>query len=144
MQANKNHARPDIKIQEKREGKKMRKSLAIITLAVLLVGTSSLVLAQNKPAWQTDTDWAAHDTGAPDCPWLYVSGLADCLAGGILTGNHGGNRSCVIFQAVLAAKAGYDDAAFGMVLVTQCHNPTEAQNLAWAGPGAVANYLRGF
>jgi hypothetical protein len=127
-----------------REGSKMRKSMVIITLAGILVGASSLGAAQAKPAWQADIVWAKNDTGAPDCPWLYGPPLSSCLAIGLATGNHAGNRQCVIDLSIGAAKSGNDQVAFGWTLVTQCHNPPEVQNLLLAGPQAVADYLRSF
>ena len=122
----------------------MRKSMVIITLAGILVGASSLGAAQAKPAWQADIDWAKNDTGAPDCPWMYGPPLSSCLLLGAATANHDGNRKCAIDLAIGAAKSGNDLVAFGWTLVTQCHNPPEAQNLLVAGPQAVANYLRSF
>lgn len=113
----------------------LRKILAISLGLTLLVGTGAIKPAQgqNKPQWQSDIDWAANDTGGPDCPWLYVP-VPDCLLGG--------NRSCVLAHAIDQAKSNQDFAAFGLVLITQCHNPPEQQNLINAGPYAVANYLR--
>jgi len=121
-----------------------RKGIAV-ALAVLLIISAAMVSPAHaqwgKPNWQSDIDWAIGDTGAPDCPWLYAP-VPDCLAGGIFSGNTGGNRSCVINHARQLAAQGLDWAAFGLVLITQCHNPPEQQNVAFAGPFAVANYLR--
>jgi hypothetical protein len=97
---------------------------------------------EDKPAWQRDIDWAATDTGAPDCPELYVGPEAICLGGGLVTGNNFGNRACVISMAQGFAEDHLDYAAYGLVLLTQCHNPAEHGNLMDAGAGAVAAYLR--
>lgn len=109
-------------------------AVSLSVAMLLLCGTASSA-QDNRPAYEIDIDWAANDTGAPDCPWLYVP-VPDCLMGG--------NRSCVISHAIDQAKANQDFAAFGLVLITQCHNPTEQQNLINAGPYVVANYLRRF
>ena len=100
----------------------------------------------NKPDWQKHIDWARNNTGAPDCPLLYVtSDLQACLAQGALTGNHSGNRQCVIQLASVAAKSGdprLEGVAFSYVLLTQCHNSGAQQALINAGPEAVVNYLK--
>ena len=118
----------------------IRKILAVNLGLMLLMGTvaTKSAQAQSKPSWQGDIDWAASDHGAPDCPWLYVT-VPDCLATGLF---NVGNRACVIAHAIDQAKNNQDLAAFGLVLITQCHNPQEQQNLINAGPYAVANYLR--
>lgn len=123
----------------------MRKSILIIALMGILTGVPQVGLPQAKAPWQEDIDWAANDTGAPDCPWEYLPPLDQCLALGIVTGNTQGNRACVINMAIIAAKNGApDQVPFLYTLVTQCHNPTERQNLINAGPAAIANYLRTF
>src|SRR5262249_47301790 len=105
-----------------------------LSMAMLLIcGTSSA--QDRRAAYEIDIDWAANDTGTPDCPWLYAP-VPDCLLGG--------NRSCVISHAIDQAKANQDFAAFGLVLITQCHNPGQQKVLVQAGPYAVANYLRRF
>jgi hypothetical protein len=117
-----------------------RKILAISLGLMLLVGTgaTNFAQAQGKPNWQLDIDWASSDNGAPDCPWLYAT-VPDCLATGLF---NMGNRACVIAHAIDHAKNNEDLVAFGLVLITQCHNGPEQQNLLNAGPYAVANYLR--
>jgi hypothetical protein len=122
----------------------MQKLTSVVCSAILFFGIAISGQAQNsKPDWQKHIDWAANDTGAPDCPWLYSQNL-ECLGIGAITGNNGGNRSCLITEAIIAAKGGYDQAAYGLTLITQCHNPGAAQSIAIAGPTAVANYLRTF
>jgi hypothetical protein len=117
-----------------------RKILAVTLGLMLLMGTgaSKSAQAQGKLQWQADIDWAANDTGAPDCPLLYVP-VPDCLATGLF---NAGNRACVIGHAIDHAKNNEDLVAFGLVLITQCHSSQERQNLINAGPYAVANYLR--
>jgi hypothetical protein len=108
----------------------------------MLLGAGITTSAEEyKEAWQIDIDWAASNTGAPDCPWLYAP-IPDWLATGVF--NLGGNRACAIAHAIDQARNNQDLAAFGLVLITQCHNATEQQNLTNAGPYAVGNYLRRF
>jgi len=126
------------------QNRKNRKAIAIAMVALLVIPALMISQAQaqwGKAAWQMDVDWASRDTGAPDCPWLYAP-VPDCLGGGVFSGNRAGNRSCVIGHARQLAFAGQDVAAFGLVLITQCHNQGEEQNLMAAGPFAVGNYLR--
>lgn len=91
---------------------------------------------------------APNNTGAPDCPWLYTTtDTQACLALGVATGNHSGNRQCVIALAVAAAKTGVpqlQDIAFSYVLLAQCHNPGAQQTITAAGRDAVVSYLRTF
>jgi hypothetical protein len=122
------------------------KALSLVIPVVLVF--SQVTTAQDKPDWQKHIDWASSDTGAPDCPWLYVtSDLQGCLALGLATGNHSGNRSCVIQLAGIAARTGdqrLQGVAFSYVLLTQCHNGGAQQAIINAGPGAVINYLKQF
>jgi hypothetical protein len=127
------------------------KTASAMSLVLLLgFGQTPTISAQDdgKTDWMRDIDWAANDTGAPDCPWFYVtSDLQGCIALGLATANHSGNRSCVIDLAIAAAKSGIPQAqgvAYGYVLITQCHNPTERQNLVNAGDGQIIQYLQSF
>jgi hypothetical protein len=109
-------------------------------VCILSLGTMSSAFAQSdKLDWQVDVDWAANDSGPPDCAWLYVTYAPECLLSG--------NRSCVISKAILYSHANQseaDAAAWGLVQMTQCHNPPEAAKILQAGPSAVADYLRSF
>ena len=58
--------------------------------------------------------WSIGDTGAPDCPEQYHSPA--CLLPG------GGNRSCLMKEAIKSAKAEDCENAFRQTLVPQCHN----------------------
>jgi len=111
------------------------KLMGAIGLALaMMLAMQTNTLAQ-EPRWQGHIDWAANDSGTPDCPLLYVP-VPDCLLGG--------NRACVIGHAIDQAKNNQDLAAFGLVLITQCHNTGAQQDLKDAGPYAVGNYLRRF
>lgn len=123
----------------------MRSIITRLLLAAIICGSLNTIHAQdNKADWQKGIDWAANDTGAPDCPWLYAPSNIDCLTLGAATANNSGNRACLIDKAIIAARNGYDGAAFGLTLITQCHNQGAAQALLGAGPKAVADYLRTF
>ena len=62
----------------------------LFTVLALLVLMPSTSFGQ-KPEWQGHIDWAANDTGEPNCKEIYLSNpvLQECLVGGILTGNAG-------------------------------------------------------
>jgi hypothetical protein len=107
---------------------------AVLSSSILLY--SSAALAQ-QPEYQGHIDWAAGDSGAPDCPERYVAVpvLATCLVAG--------NRSCITGIAVEAAYRNQDQLAlYLMAEITQCHNSDARAVLYDAGPAAVGNYLR--
>jgi hypothetical protein len=112
---------------------------ASCALAAMLVFTAmSVCHAQEPPQWQGNILWSMRDTGAPDCPWLYVNNPAiqSCLLYG--------NRVCVMQVAVQFAKQNQDWAAFGLTLVTHCHNDGARSTIQTAGPQAVGEFLRRF
>lgn len=115
-------------------------------LVVTALTTSITCLSQRTPTEEFVAgaiEWAAKDTGAPDCPEFYGQQFADCLARGLVSGNTDGNRKCVIEKATIAAKNGAaDEALLGMVLLTQCHNADASQRLINAGAAMIADYLR--
>jgi hypothetical protein len=54
------------------------KTLSLVIPIALAI--PQLTSAQDKPDWQKHIDWSSTDTGAPDCPYLYVSSdLQACL-----------------------------------------------------------------
>ncbi len=61
----------------------------------------------------------------------------------VISGDDGGNSSCVITATITAAEGVYDEAAFGTTLVTSAH-PPEVKKLVGAGPKAVADELWSF
>jgi hypothetical protein len=81
------------------------------------------------------------DHGAADCPELYMA-APQCIAEGLATGNNSANCECLMEMATDLANQGLDEAAFGVTLVSQCHNSNQFDNLMAAGPYAVADYLR--
>jgi hypothetical protein len=122
----------------------MKKKLCpFLTVMVFTISITALPQTSSTEEFVAGSiEWAANDTGAPDCPERYVE-LNDCLVEGALSGNTRGNRSCVIRKATIAAKHGApDEAVWGWVLITQCHNADAFQRLVDAGPAMIADYLR--
>jgi len=108
----------------------------VSTFAMLL--NPSVVEAQ-QPEYQAHIDWAANDSGHPNCVERYLAFpvLADCLVAG--------NRSCVTSIAIEAAYRRQDQLAlYLMAEITQCHNSEARDVLYRAGAPAVGEYLRGF
>jgi len=109
-------------------------STILVTLGIAAMATSA---AAQKPAYQSDIDWAATNFatgGSVDCPQQYVSeGVAPAI--------FVGGRSAVINEALLAAYNQDFSRAFNLVLLTQCHNPDEQQDLNNVGQKAVLIYL---
>jgi hypothetical protein len=110
--------------------------LLAIVLGTCISLMSSGAQAQ-QPEYQAHIDWAANDTGHPNCPLMYaaIPVLAHCLVAG--------NRSCITSVAVEAAYRKEDQAAlYLMTEITQCHN-SEARGVIYgAGAQAVGDYLR--
>jgi hypothetical protein len=110
-------------------------SLAFV-LAVRMAFSPNTALAQ-QPQYQGHIDWAANDSGHPNCPERYLAFpiLVDCLAGG--------NRSCVTSIAIEASYRRLDQVAlYLMAEITQCHNSDARDVLYGAGAQAVGDYLR--
>jgi hypothetical protein len=109
--------------------------LAII-LGICIMVIPKAALAQ-QPEYQGHIDWAANDSGHPNCIERYLAFpiLQTCLAAG--------NRSCVTSIAIEAAYRHMDQAAlYLMAEITQCHNSDARDALYGAGPQAVGDYLR--
>ena len=90
-----------------------------------------------QPEYQGHIDWAANDSGHPNCTerYLAVPVLANCLALG--------NRSCVTSIAIEAAYRREDQVAlYLMAEITQCHNSEAREALYGAGNQAVGDHLR--
>jgi hypothetical protein len=105
-------------------------------LGTCLLLIHSAALAQ-QPEYQSHIDWAANDTGHPNCTERYLAFpvLQTCLAAG--------NRACVTSIAIEAAYRHMDQAAlYLMAEITQCHNSDARDALYGAGPQAVGDYLR--
>jgi hypothetical protein len=117
--------------------------IAAITALVLPAGARA-----DKPDWQKHIDWAANDTGHPNCTERYLAHpvLSACLAQGLFSESTGyGNRYCAMDLAIEAA---YRDQDWAALLITseigQCHNGGARSSLYVAGPRAVGAYLRTF
>ncbi len=114
----------------------MKKFLCATLVAITLTFSSTAFAGD----YQESINWAAHNTGAPDCPERYLANslLAWCLAAG--------NRSCVTSVAIEAAYRNQDQLAFWLMAeITQCHNSDARGDLYSAerqAPGTVGNYLR--
>lgn|ERR1700688_194354 len=85
--------------------------------------------------WQAHLDWCIGNTGAPDCPELYIATYPECLTQG--------NRSCLLRKAIDSAKANDCANSFRLSLICQCHNAGAQMDLARAGQPAVCAYLKG-
>jgi hypothetical protein len=111
------------------------RTLALSLLS--LVASASPTLAQ-KPDWQIRLDWAANDSGPPNCPAEYIAAqVPQCLAAG--------NRSCLMTYAIAWAKTNDDRlcyTAFGLTLITQCNNVGARNALIAAGQWNICGYLR--
>ena len=92
--------------------------------------------AQNKEGWKIGVDWARGDTGAADCPQLYVATYPECLW-------NGRNRACLMEKAIASAKANDCANAFRLTVITQCHNGAASTELGGAGEAAVCQYEKG-
>ncbi len=92
--------------------------------------------AQNKEGWKIGVDWARGDTGAADCPQLYVATYPECLW-------NGRNRACLMEKAIASAHADDCANAFRLTVITQCHNGAAATELGGAGEAAVCKYEKG-
>lgn len=123
--------------------------------AVFVAALSSQTTALADPAiieqWQGDVSWSTRNTGVPDCPGVYMaSNMNHCLiAGAGATLGHDpprwvGNRSCVMVSAIANAHAGNCIGAFGLTLMTQCHNGDAQTRIQIAGPDRVCSYLKEF
>ena len=120
-----------------KKGNKM--ALALVFGLLLVINSGIRAFGQDKPDWQQHIDWAANDTGHPNCPERYTAHaiLAQCL--------WAGNRYCVTDIAIEAAYRRQDELALWLMAeITQCHNGGASSSLHSAGPQAVGDYLRGF
>lgn len=111
-------------------------TIRILTLTLLSIGVLTITAAAQEP-YQADIDWAAGNTdhwGSVDCPDQYFShGVSYAIASG--------GRAAVINAALFAAYNQDFDGAFGLVLLTQCHNSDARERLLMAGQKAVLTYL---
>jgi hypothetical protein len=115
---------------------KIEKLVLVSILGLCTVASPGGAMAQ-QPEYQAHIDWAANDSGHPNCPerYLVVPVLATCLTGG--------NRSCVTSIAIEAAYRHLDQLSlYLMAEITQCHNSDARDALYGAGPEAVGEYLR--
>ena len=81
------------------------------------VGNPGEAIAQ-QPEYQAHIDWAANDSGHPNCPerYLVVPVLATCLTGG--------NRSCVTSIAIEAAYRHLDQLSLSLMAARSATIPT--------------------
>lgn len=110
----------------------MKRIYTALIATVLMLSSASF--AQD---FRGHIDWAANDSGHPNCTerYLAVPLLAQCLALG--------NRSCVTSIAIEAAYRGMDEVALWLMAeITQCHNSDAQADLYDAGAQAVGDYLR--
>jgi hypothetical protein len=115
-------------------GKPITITLFLVALWVALAPSTALA---QQPAYQAHIDWAANDTGHPNCIERYIAipVLATCLTAG--------NRSCISGIAIEAAYRGLDQVSlYLMAEITQCHNSDARNALYGAGAQAVGTYLR--
>ncbi len=108
-------------------------------VAILAICTTVLTgpAWAQQPQYQGHIDWAANDSGHPNCTERYLAFpvLSTCLAAG--------NRSCVTSIAIEAAYRRLDQLAmYLMAEITQCHNSDARNVLYGAGAQAVGDYLR--
>ncbi|MBY5698504.1 hypothetical protein [Rhizobium leguminosarum] len=99
--------------------------------------------------WQKHVKWSTENTGVPNCEGMYMAAnMNHCLAAGVsaYAGRDPprwvGNRSCVMASAIGNAHAGNCGGAFGLTLLTQCHNGAAQTQLQQAGPDRVCEFLK--
>jgi len=115
---------------------KYRRFQLAVTLGIFMMIIPKWMFAQ-QPEYQGHIDWAANDSGHPNCTERYIAipVLQQCLALG--------NRSCVTSIAIEAAYRQMDQVAlYLMAEITQCHNSEARDVLYGAGAQAVGDYLR--
>ncbi len=104
-------------------------------IAVMSISFNVAAHAQ-QPDWQLHKIWAGHNTnagGAPNCPANYFQ-----LGVGYFVAN--GGRAAVMRYAVAVAPSN-PNAAFQLVLLTQCHSASAQLALLQAGEYQVLAYL---
>jgi cathepsin L len=95
------------------------------------------ILEKEKPDWQRHLDWAMSNRdagGSVNCTDKYLATYPECVING--------GRSCLMNKAISSAKAGDCDNALRVSAITQCHNPSAAQQIQAAGAQAVCSYLK--
>jgi hypothetical protein len=108
---------------------------ALAGVCLLTIGSTELNAQQYE--YQAHMNWAAGNWdagGSVDCPANYLAlGMGNAIAAG--------GRGLVMRQARVYLGLGYQDAAFRLVLLTQCHSGGAQQALINAGSSQVLWYL---